>query len=240
MLARLFENFIAMLRSEGSVDQILEGGKFDEVEIMTKDGAKSLTEPCLLSGIGGDLILGITSKAVKLPHILMNGHLSLSQIAELFFLALHQLIHNVVPSKGNTELLPSHYVTIWLHCNIVLPPFSSSTFQKVCRKYNSIIGSNMCSVKLTLDGTEPIISFKGLRRTSEYRLLEEDEILNAHNHIALTSGILLNELQKACLITSILVSFHQDFRRRRRWWRFIIISIPNTVSIPTNSTTSST
>src|SRR4051812_18842110 len=88
---------------------------------MTKDRAKSLTEPCLLSGIGGDLILGITSKTVELPHILMNGHLSLIQIAELLFLALHQLIQNVVTLKGNIELLPSHHVTIWLHCNIALP-----------------------------------------------------------------------------------------------------------------------
>src|SRR3954471_5571442 len=207
---------------------------------MTKDGAKSLTEPCLLSGIGGDLILGIMSKTVELSHILMNRHLSLTQIAELFFLALHQLIQNVVPSKGNTELLPSHHVTIWLHCNIVLPPLKSSTFQEVYREDNSIIGSNMCCIKLTLDGTEPIISFKGLRRTSEYRWLEVDEVLNADNHIALTSGILLDELQKVCLITSILLSFHRDFRRRWRWWRFIIILIPNTVSIPTNSTTSST
>ena len=154
---------------------------------MTKDGAKSLAEPCLLSGIGGDLILGITSKTVELPHLLVNGHFSLIQIAELFLLALHQFIQNVVPSKGNTELLPSHYVTIWLHCNIVLPPLKSSTFQEVYRENNSVIGSNMCSIKLTLDGTEPIISFKGLRRTSEYRWLEEDEILNANNHIALTS-----------------------------------------------------
>src|ERR1041385_8165464 len=177
---------------------------------MTKDRAKSLTEPCLLSGIGGDLILGIPGKTVELSHILMNGHLSLSQIAELFLLALHQLILNVVPSKGNTELLPSHYVTIWLHSNIVLPPFSGSTFQKVCREYNSIIGSNMCRVKLTLDVTEPIISFKGLRITSEYRWLEEDEVLNAHNHIAMMGGILLDELQKACLITSIPLSFHHD------------------------------
>src|SRR3954469_6522143 len=201
---------------------------------MTKDGAKSLTEPCLLSFIDGDLILGITSKTVELPHILMNGHLSLIQIAELFLLALHQLIQNVVPSKGNTELLPSHYVTIWLHCNIVLPPLKSSTFQEVYREDNSVIGSNMCSIKLTLDGTGPIISFKGLRRTTEYRCLEEDEILNADHHIAMVGGILLNELQKACLITSIPLGFHQDFGRRRRWWRFIIIWIPK------NNTTSST
>src|SRR3954471_6415578 len=207
---------------------------------MTKDGAKSLAEPCLLSGIGGDLILGITRKTVELPHILVYGHLSLSEIAELFLLALQQLIQNVEPSKGNTELLPSHYVTIWLHCNIVLPPLKSSTFQEVYHEDNSIIGSNMCSIKLTLDGTEPIISFKGLRRTTEYRCLEEDEVLNADHHITMVGGILLNELQKACLITSILLSFHQDFRRRRWWWRFNIISIPITVSISKNSTTSST
>src|ERR1043165_2804019 len=107
---------------------------------MTNDGAKSLAEPCLLSDIGGDLILGITSKTVELRHILVNGHLSLTQITELFLLAVHQLNQNVVPSKGITELLPSHYVTIWLHCNIVLPPLKSSTFQEVYRKTNSIIG----------------------------------------------------------------------------------------------------
>src|ERR1043165_1995673 len=115
---------------------------------MEKDRVKSLTEPCLFSSIGGDLILGITSKTVQLRHILMNGHFSLIQIAELFLLALHYLIQNVVPSKGNTELLPSQYMTIWLHCNIVLPPLKSSTFQEVYREDNSVIGSNMCSIKL--------------------------------------------------------------------------------------------
>src|SRR3954463_11892671 len=98
----------------------------------------------------------------------------------------------------------------------------------------------MCRVKLTLDGTNLIVSFKGLRRTSKYRWLEEDEILNADHHITMMSGILLDEIQKACLITSIPLSFHHDFLRRRRWWRFIIISILNTVSIPTSSTMSST
>src|SRR3954467_12249707 len=109
MLARLFGNFIAMLSSEGSTVSLLKGGKFEEVEIMTKDGAKSLAEPCLLSGIGGDLILGTASEAVELRHILVNGQLSWSQTAELFLLTLHQLTQNVVPSKGNTELLPSPY-----------------------------------------------------------------------------------------------------------------------------------
>src|SRR3954468_1586201 len=98
----------------------------------------------------------------------------------------------------------------------------------------------MCRVKITLDGMEPIISFKGIKRTLKYQWLEEDEVLDAHNHITMMRGILLDELQKACLITSILLSFHHDFHHRRRWWRFIITSIPITVSIPTNSTTSST
>src|SRR3954470_23984003 len=112
-----------------------------KIEIMTNNRAKSLAEPCLLPGISGYLLLGITSKMVELSHILVHGHLSLIQIAELFLLALHQLIQNVVPSKGNTELLPSHYVTIWLHCNIVLPPLKSSTFQEVYREDNLVIGS---------------------------------------------------------------------------------------------------
>src|SRR4051812_12874150 len=112
---------------------------------MTKDGAKSLTEPCLLSGIGGDLILGIPGKTVELSHILMDGHLSLSQIAELFLLALHQLIQNVVPSKGNTELLPSHYVTIWLHRNIVLPPLKAAPSKKYTAKITRSSGAT-CAV----------------------------------------------------------------------------------------------
>src|SRR3954464_13014603 len=211
-----------------------------KIEIMMNNRVKSLAEPFLLPGISGYLLLGITSKMVELSHILVDGPISLSYIAKLFLLSFHHLIQNVVPSEGITKLLPCHYVTIRLHCNKVLPPFRSSTFQEVYRKQHMIIGSNMSRLKLTLDGMEPIISFKGFGGTSKYRWIEEDEILNAHNHIALTSGILLDELQKAGLITSILLSFHQDFRRRRRWWRFIIISIPNTVSIPTNSTTSST
>src|SRR4051812_25667797 len=105
---------------------------------MAKDGAKSLTEPCMFSSIGGDLILGIESKTVELRRILVNGHLSLSQTAELFLLVLHQLIQNMVPSKGITELLPSHYMTTRLHCNLVLPPLKSSTFQEVYRENNSV------------------------------------------------------------------------------------------------------
>ena len=98
----------------------------------------------------------------------------------------------------------------------------------------------MRRIKLTLDGKEPIISFKGLRRTSEYLWLEEDEVLNADHHIVVMGGILLDELKKTCLITSIPLGFHHDFRHRRRWWMFIITSILITVSIAMNSTTSST
>src|SRR4051812_665790 len=114
-----------------------------KIEIMTNNRANSLAEPCLLPGISGYLLLGITTKMVELSHILVDGPISLSKIAKLFLLSLYHLIQNVVPSEGITKLLPSHYVTIRLHCNIVLPPFSGSTFQEVYRKHNSVIGSNM-------------------------------------------------------------------------------------------------
>src|SRR3954464_6948751 len=106
-----------------------------KIEIMMNNRVKSLAEPFLLPGISGYLLLGITSKMVELSHILVDGPISLSYIAKLFLLSFHHLIQNVVPSEGITKLLPSHYVTIRLHCNIVLPPLKSSTFQKVCREY---------------------------------------------------------------------------------------------------------
>src|SRR3954471_22164749 len=130
---------------------------------MTKDRAKSLAEPCLLLGIGCYLLRGITRKSVELSPVLMNSHVSLRQVAELFPLSFHQLIQNVVPLEGITKLRPSHYVTIRLHCNKTFPPFASNTFQKVCRKHHTIIWRNMRRLKLTLDGIEPIIGIKGLR-----------------------------------------------------------------------------
>src|ERR1041385_6043838 len=99
-----------------------------QIEIMTNNRVKSLAEPFLLPGISGYLLLGITSKMVELGHILVDGYISLNKIAKLFLLSFHHLIQNAVPSEGITELLPSHYMTIRLHRNIVLPPFTSSTF----------------------------------------------------------------------------------------------------------------
>src|SRR4051812_45742832 len=113
-----------------------------KIEIMTNNRAKSLAEPCLLPGISGYLLLGISSKMVELSHILVDGPISLSKIAKLFLLSFHHIIQNVVPSEGITKLLPSHYMTIKLHCNKVLPQFSGSTFQEVYRKHHMIIGSN--------------------------------------------------------------------------------------------------
>src|ERR1041385_3947665 len=143
----------------------------------------------------------------------MNRHLSLSQIAKLFFLALHQLIQNMIPSEFITELLPSHHVTYGLHCYKILPPLKSSTFQKVCREEHTITRRNMGCLKLTLEGTKPIIGIKGLRRTSEYWRVEENEVLDGNNTMTLTRSVLLNTLEKTCLITMILFSLHHDFCR---------------------------
>src|ERR1041385_3934187 len=86
----------------------------------------------------------------------------------------------------------------------------------------------MGCVQLTLEGTKPIIGIKGLRRTSEYWLFEENEVLDGNNTISLTRCVLLNTLEKTCLITTILLSLHHDFLRKRRWWRIFIISYTGT------------
>src|ERR1043165_3383565 len=111
----------------------------------------------------------------------MNKHLSLGQIAKFFSLALHQLIRNMISLEVITKLLPSHHVTNWLHCYEVLPPLKSSTFQKICREEHTIAGSNMSGLKLMLEGTKPIIGIKGLGRTLENWLVEEDEVLDGNN-----------------------------------------------------------
>src|SRR4051812_38608187 len=133
-LARLFIQLISILGIEGFVDQVPEVDELVKIQIMTKDGAKSLTEPCLFLGIGGYFFLGITCQTSELSPILMNSHLSLGQIAKFFSLALHQLIRNMISSEVITELFPSHHVTYGFHCYKIFPPLKSSTFQKICRK----------------------------------------------------------------------------------------------------------
>src|SRR3954471_1516954 len=143
----------------------------------------------------------------------MNIHLSLGQIAKFFSLALHQLIRNMVSSEIITELLPSHHVTYMLHCYEILPSLKSSTFQKICCEEHTITGSNMRCLKLTLEGTKPIIGIKGLGRTSKNWRVKEDEVLDGNNTITLMRSVLLDTLEKTCLITTIPFSLqHNIFR----------------------------
>src|ERR1043165_2869285 len=141
----------------------------------------------------------------------MNRHLSLGQIAKFFSLAFHQLIRNMISTEVITELLPSHNMTYWLHCSEVFPPLKSSTFQKICRKEHTITGSNMSGLKLTFEGTKPIIGIKGLGRTSKNWWVEENEILDGDNTILLTRSVLRNMLEKTCLNTTIPFSLQHDF-----------------------------
>ena len=74
-----------------------------------------------------------------------------------------------------------------------------------------ITGSNMGCLKLTLEGTKPIISIKGLGRTSKNWRVEENEVLDGNNTIKLTRSVLINTLEKTCLITTIPFSLQHDF-----------------------------
>ena len=49
----------------------------------------------------------------------------------------------------------------------------------------------MSGLKLTLEGTKPIIGIKGLGRTSENWWIEEDEVLDGNNTILLMRSVLL-------------------------------------------------
>ena len=76
-----------------------------------------------------------------------------------------------------------------------------------------ITGSNMSCLKLTLEGTKPIIGIKGLGRTSKTWRVEENEVLDGNNTIFLRRSALLDMLEKTCLITRITFSLQHDFCR---------------------------
>src|SRR3954463_10273142 len=76
-LTRLFVQLISILVLEGFVDQVPEVDELVKIQVMTKDGAKSLAEPCLFLGISGYFFMGITCQTSELSLILMNKHLSL-------------------------------------------------------------------------------------------------------------------------------------------------------------------
>jgi hypothetical protein len=69
----------------------------------------------------------------------------------------------------------------------------------------------MSGLKLTLEGTKPIIGIKGLGRTSENWWVEEDEVLDGDNTILLTRSVLRDTLEKTCLITTIPFCFQHNF-----------------------------
>src|SRR3954466_4171208 len=92
-----------------------------------------------------------------------------------------------------------------------------------------ITGRNMGYPKLTLEGRKPIIGIEGLKRTSKYWRVEEDESMDGNNTIKLTRSVLLNTLEKTCLITTIPFSLHHDFCRKG-WWRIFIVYITGTGS----------
>ena len=71
----------------------------------------------------------------------------------------------------------------------------------------------MGHLKFTLEGTEPVIGIEGLKRTSKYWRVEENEVMDGNNTITLTSSVLLNTLKKTCLITTIPLSLQHNFCR---------------------------
>ena len=56
MLACCFEISLTCLSTDGLVHMLLEGSALVQTEITAKLGAKSLAEPCLLLGIGGNFL----------------------------------------------------------------------------------------------------------------------------------------------------------------------------------------
>src|SRR6266540_3255964 len=97
----------------------------------TQTGPKFWTHPFqktfLLLCVGIHMIGGIASQVIESLDILSNSLTSLLQGHKLAKLNLHDILEDMVRSKGCTELSPWNLTSSRLHCQIDCPPRSSGT-----------------------------------------------------------------------------------------------------------------
>ena len=131
MLACCFIISLTRLSTDGFVDQLLKGGALVQTKMAAKLRAKSLAEPCLLLNISRYLFMGIACQIPKFTTICIHSQSSLSEIAELLPLAIHETFWNVMLTESLTEFNPSSDLADRAHSFEVFPPKASRAFEVI-------------------------------------------------------------------------------------------------------------
>src|SRR3954469_3882372 len=93
-----------------------------KVKFTEEPSVKSMAEPFLLLGVGGDLFGCITGQPVELTAVLVNSPSSLGEVAELLTFTVHKTLGDVVLTECGAELIPCSGRTRGTHVEIVFRP----------------------------------------------------------------------------------------------------------------------
>src|SRR3954464_1883010 len=148
-----------------------------KVNLTAEPCVESSTEPVLLLGVGGYILMCITGQPVELTVVLVNSPSALREVAELLTFAVHQILGNVVLTKRSAELVPCGGWTFGTLVEVILPPRACFSLKVVGGIGHLVIICNTSSLQLPLDAAEPVIGFKGLSGIAEDRGMKMDEVI---------------------------------------------------------------
>ena len=109
-----------------------------QTEVTTKLRTKSLTEPCLLLGIGRNFLSCISCKITELPALSVNRESTLSETAELLTFTVHETLRNVMFTESLTEFSPSSDLADRVHSFKIFPPKTRRALEMIGSRSNLI------------------------------------------------------------------------------------------------------
>ena len=166
---------------------------------------------------------------LKLDIVLIHGHATLLEIAELLTLALNNTLWNVVSSEVSAEIIPGNHMTS-SGIFVLLIPLGSLILELKRSELDKVLRPDIATFKMLVDVHEPIIGVCGLGTVAERlrliceELVEGSEVrlivaLALISLIALPLGAFLQELQNHLSIGVGGCHDSLPCLRRRRWWR---------------------
>ena len=112
-----------------------------------------------------------------------------------------------------------------MHVQIVFPPRASCTLKGVGGIVDFVSICNMSCLELPLDAAKPVIGVEGLGGVAENRGMKPDEVIQRHQLITLSGGVLSYHLQQMMRVPSILLDLHQNLGYRGWWWKVTFLRV---------------
>jgi hypothetical protein len=112
----------AIFLSDGQVNHLIISVYLDGVQAVLELGTKASAEAITLLSISVSVIARVLAKVIKSLGILEYGAGTLSESQEFIQFPFHEPFWNVMGSESILEFIPSDYMIVWEHGEIVVPP----------------------------------------------------------------------------------------------------------------------